>query len=129
MARYDDGTMLMGDLVVTEAELPKVTDVLQSHGIDQTALHKHLLEQSPPVWWTHVHAMGDPTQLAQGLRAALDATAIPMPATPPATQPASQPAIDLRSAPPSTQPTRAQPANPNTNPATRVEGEATAWSS
>lgn len=88
MARYDDGTMLMGDLVVTEAELPKVTDALQAHGIDQTALHKHLLEQSPPVWWTHVHAMGDPTQLAQGLRAALDATAIPMPAAAPATQPA-----------------------------------------
>src|SRR5882757_4119866 len=26
MARYDDGTMLMADLVVTEAEQPKVTD-------------------------------------------------------------------------------------------------------
>jgi hypothetical protein len=48
-AKYDDATMVMGDLVVTEAELPKVTDALQSHGIEQTALHKHLLEQSPQV--------------------------------------------------------------------------------
>jgi hypothetical protein len=67
-ARYDNNeTLLMGDLVVTEAEVPKVTDALQSHGILQTALHKHLLEQSPPIWWTHIHGMGDATQLAQGL--------------------------------------------------------------
>jgi hypothetical protein len=90
-AKYDDGVMLMADMVVTEAELGNVTDALQAHGIAQTALHKHLLEQAPPVWWTHVHAMGDPTELAQGLKAALDATAIP-PATAP---PAQQPPIDL----------------------------------
>jgi Domain of Unknown Function (DUF1259) len=89
--KYDDGVMLMGDLVVTEAELPNVTDALQTHGIAQTALHKHLLQQIPPVWWTHIHAMGDPTQLAEGLKAALDATAIPPAAAPPA----QQPPIDL----------------------------------
>jgi hypothetical protein len=93
-AKYDDGVMLMADLVVTEAELPNVTDALQAHGIAQTALHKHLLEQAPPVWWTHVHAMGDPAQLAAGLKAALDTTAIP-PAAPP---PAQQPPIDLDTA-------------------------------
>src|ERR1700752_5388599 len=68
--------MVMGELIVTEAELPKVTDSLQSHGIEQTALHKHLLEQSPQVWLTHLHAMGDPAKLAAGVRAARDATAI-----------------------------------------------------
>jgi hypothetical protein len=92
--RYHDATLTMGDLVVTEAELPKVTDALQAHGIEQTALHKHLLEQSPPVWWTHFHAMGDPVRLAQGVRAALDVTA-----TPPATAtPAPQPPVDLDTA-------------------------------
>ena len=90
MARYDDTTMIMGDLVVTETELPKVTDALQAHGIEQTALHKHLLAQDPPVWWTHFHAMGDPTQIAQGLRAALDATTIPAASAPPAAQPPIQ---------------------------------------
>ncbi|MET0995382.1 MAG: DUF1259 domain-containing protein [Mycobacterium sp.] len=91
-ARYDNNkTLMMGDLVVTETELPKVTDALQSHGISQTALHKHLLEQSPPVWWTHIHGMGDATQLAQGLKAALDATAIG-PAAPPSAQ---QPPVDI----------------------------------
>jgi hypothetical protein len=93
--RYDNNeTLLMGDLVITEAELPKVTDALQSHGIAQTALHKHLLEQTPPVWWTHVHGMGDATQLAQGLKAALDATSI-SPAAPP---PAQQPPVDIDTA-------------------------------
>ena len=91
-ARYaDNQTLLRGDLVVTEAELPKVTDALQAHGLAQTALHKHLLQQTPPVWWTHVHGMGDAVQLAQGLKAALDATSIG-PATPP---PAQQPPVDI----------------------------------
>jgi hypothetical protein len=93
-AKYHDGVMLMGDLVVTEAELPKVTDALQAHGIEQTALHKHLLQQTPAVWWTHMHAMGDATRLAQGVKAALDATAIPPAAAPPA----QQPPVDLDTA-------------------------------
>jgi Domain of Unknown Function (DUF1259) len=93
-AKYDDATMVMGDLVVTEAELPKVTDALQSHGIEQTALHKHLLEQSPQVWWTHIHAMGDPAKLAAGIKAALDATAI----APAAAPPTQQPPVDLDTA-------------------------------
>jgi hypothetical protein len=90
-ARYGDTGLMMGDLVVTEAELPKVTDALRAHGITQTALHKHLLEQSPPVWWTHVHAMGDPVRIAEGLRAALDVTSISTPSAAAAT-PGSLPA-------------------------------------
>ncbi|WP_432850592.1 DUF1259 domain-containing protein [Amycolatopsis sp. CA-161197] len=87
-AKYRDGVVLMGDLVVTETELPKVTDALQAHGIEQTALHKHLLQQDPPVWWTHVDAIsGNPTVLAQGIKAALDATAIPPAAAPSGPQP------------------------------------------
>lgn len=93
-AKYRDGTMAMGDLVVTEDELPRITDVLQRNGIAQTALHKHLLQQSPPVWWAHVHAMGDPVKVAQGLKAALAVTATPPASKPPATQPP----IDLDSA-------------------------------
>lgn len=83
-AKYPDGTtMAMGDLVVTEAELPAVTDALQEAGIAQTSLHKHLPEHAPAVWWTHFHATGqDPVKLAQGVRAALDATDTPPPAPP-----------------------------------------------
>ncbi|MFF4159755.1 DUF1259 domain-containing protein [Streptomyces sp. NPDC001678] len=69
-AQYKDGAVLMGDLVVTEPELQKVTDALQAAGIDQTAVHKHLLSQQPDAWWTHIHAMGDPVTLAKGVKAA-----------------------------------------------------------
>jgi hypothetical protein len=93
-ARYDDGTMVMGDLVVTEEELPKVTDALQKSGLEQTAVHKHLLEQSPAIWWTHIHGMGDPATLARGVKSALDATGIP-PASPPAAGP---PPVNLHTA-------------------------------
>ncbi|MFF3510397.1 DUF1259 domain-containing protein [Streptomyces sp. NPDC002573] len=90
-AKYRDGAMVMGDLVVTEDELQRVTDALQKAGIEQTGLHKHLLQQSPAVWWTHIHGMGDPVTLARGLKEALAATSTP--ATSP-TKP-TQPRIDL----------------------------------
>ncbi len=93
-ARYPDGTaMVMGDLVVTEEELPRVTDALQRNGISQTAVHQHLLDHQPPVWWSHIHAEGeDPVALARGIRAALDETA-----TPPAGSSPSAP-VDLDTA-------------------------------
>ncbi|MFI9324188.1 DUF1259 domain-containing protein [Kitasatospora aureofaciens] len=80
-ARYDDGsTLMMGDLVVTAEELPEFTDALQAQGIALTALHKHLPEQWPDVWWTHVCAHGhDAVALARGLRTALDRTGTPAP--------------------------------------------------
>ncbi|MEU6572737.1 DUF1259 domain-containing protein [Streptomyces sp. NPDC046805] len=79
--RYDDhSTLLMGDTVVTERELQHFCDVLNEHGIMQTAIHKHLLAHEPNVWWVHVHAHGlDPVAIARGLRAALDATGTPPP--------------------------------------------------
>ncbi|MCC3772277.1 DUF1259 domain-containing protein [Streptomyces sp. UNOC14_S4] len=83
--RYSDGSiMVMGDLVVTESRLQRLTDALQAHGFIQTAIHKHLLEQTPPVWWTHVHTHGhDPVDLARGLRAVMEESGTPPPSPPP----------------------------------------------
>ncbi|WNM32034.1 DUF1259 domain-containing protein [Streptomyces sp. Li-HN-5-11] len=77
--RYaDQSTLLMGDVVVTEGELQRFSDVLQEHGIMQTAIHKHLLAHQPDVWWVHVHAhSNDPVAVARGLRAAFDRTGTP----------------------------------------------------
>lgn len=79
--RYaDQSTLLMGDVVVTEGELQRFSDVLQEHGIMQTAIHKHLLAHQPDVWWVHVHAHShDPVAVARGLRAAFDRTGTPPP--------------------------------------------------
>ncbi|MFE3155264.1 DUF1259 domain-containing protein [Streptomyces sp. NPDC059221] len=83
-ARYADGsTMVMGDVVVTEDELQHVIDAWQAHGIEQTALHKHLLAQTPDLWWAHVHGHGhDAVALARGLRAGFDRTGTPPPVAP-----------------------------------------------
>ncbi|MGW4561787.1 DUF1259 domain-containing protein [Streptomyces sp. NPDC004561] len=93
--RYaDHSTLLMGDVVVTEGELQHFCDVLQQHGIMQTALHKHLLAHEPDIWWLHVHAHGhDPAAVARGLRAAFDCTG-----TPPAEPATSSPRVDLDTA-------------------------------
>lgn len=81
-SRYPDGTVvMMGDLVVTEAELPPVTDALQAGGVAQTAVHKHLLAHEPQVWWSHIHGAGsDPVAMAQTVRMTLNRTSTPPPA-------------------------------------------------
>lgn len=76
----------MGDLVVTEAELPHVTDAVQAAGLGQTAIHKHLLDHDPDLWWTHVHGVGQAERLAGGVRGALDRTGT-LPPAPPSTTP------------------------------------------
>jgi hypothetical protein len=82
-ARYPGGhATLMGDLVVTETEAPAVTDALQAGGLAQTAIHKHLLAENPPLWWMHINAMGDPVTLARAVKTAVDKTATPPPAPP-----------------------------------------------
>jgi hypothetical protein len=69
--------MVMGDLVLTEDEYNKVISKLQEGGIGQTAVHKHLLDESPAIWWTHIHGTGDPISMASTIRSALDETNTP----------------------------------------------------
>jgi len=74
----ENEAMVMGDLVLTEDEYNPVIDRLQQGGIEQTAIHKHLLDESPAIWWTHIHGQGDPVALAQTIRAALDLSGTPL---------------------------------------------------
>jgi hypothetical protein len=90
----EDSATVMGDLVLTEDELNAVISRLQRGHVDVTAMHKHLYQQHPPVWWTHVHAEGDPVAIATTVRAALQLTGTPL-GQPPAATP--QP-IDLDTA-------------------------------
>jgi uncharacterized protein DUF1259 len=83
MARSDGAAMAMGDLVLTEAEVPAVVAKLQAGGIQQTALHNHLQHESPRIMYLHIEGHGDPTKLAEVIRAALAMTKTPPTATPP----------------------------------------------
>jgi hypothetical protein len=73
----DGNAMVMGDLVLTEDEYNKVISKLQEGGIGQTAVHKHLLQESPAIWWTHIQGTGDPVTMAKSIRSALDLTGTP----------------------------------------------------
>ena len=75
------GAVAMGDLVLTEKEYNQVIARLQQGGVGQTAVHKHLPEHSPAIWWAHVHAEGDPVKIAQTIKAAVELTGTPATAT------------------------------------------------
>ena len=83
--------MAMGDLVLTEDELPQVMSRLQAGGLEQTAVHHHVMRESPRVLYMHVHAHGDALKLAETVRAAVALTKTP--ALPPSA--GTSPAIAL----------------------------------
>ena len=89
--------MVMGDLVLTEAEVNPVMTKLAAGGIDVTALHNHLLRNQPFTMYMHVLGHGDPVKLAAVLHTALAESKTPLSAAPAA--PASAPPqIDLDTA-------------------------------
>jgi hypothetical protein len=71
-------TMVMGDLVLLDAEVPAVMSGLFAGGLAVTAVHNHLNEMSPHVMYMHYSGRGDAVQLARALRAALSASGTPL---------------------------------------------------
>ena len=74
----DTEAMLMGDLVVLDSEVGPVLGKLQEGGIEQTALHNHLLHESPRVMYMHIGGHGAPARLAAAVHAALALTKTPL---------------------------------------------------
>ena len=63
-----------GDFVLLGAEVNPVIRALRANGIAITALHSHLLEEQPRLFFLHFWAVDDARKLARGLRTALDLT-------------------------------------------------------
>ena len=78
-----DGTMLMGDLVLTDTEISPVMQRLIAGGIEITAIHNHLLRTSVPLLYMHVSGHGDPVKLAETLHAGLALSKTPFSPMPP----------------------------------------------
>jgi len=94
-----DMAMVMGDLVLTDAEVNPVMKKLEDSGIEITALHNHLLRASPATFYMHVLGHGDPAKMAAALHTALALSGTPLVATPAATPAgAPPPALDLDTA-------------------------------
>jgi hypothetical protein len=67
-----DKAAVTGDFVLLGKEVNPVLKALRDHGIEVTALHSHMIDDSPHLYFMHFWANDDPKKLAQGLRAALD---------------------------------------------------------
>ena len=80
-------TMVMGDLVLTEDEVALVMGKLQEGGIEITALHNHVLNESPRIMYMHINGHGDAVKLAQSIHAALVLSKTPFTTAPSPSQP------------------------------------------
>ncbi len=56
-------------------EVNRVLRALRAHGIAVTAIHSHMLDEEPRLFFMHFWAVDDAGKLATGLRSALDAMA------------------------------------------------------
>lgn len=76
-----------GDLVLTEDEVQAVVSGLQQRALEVTAIHNHLLGETPRITYVHFFGRGDAAALALALHAVLAQTRTPLAAPPPPSPP------------------------------------------
>ena len=67
---------ITGDFLVTGNEVNPLVRTLRANGIEVTAIHSHMLDEEPRMFFIHFWANDDAQKLAKGIRAALDKTAV-----------------------------------------------------
>jgi biotin operon repressor len=77
--RMDKDAMVMGDLVLTEAEIKPVMRKLQEGGIEIAAIHNHLIGEQPRILYMHIASRGDAVKMATAIHDALALTKTPAP--------------------------------------------------
>jgi uncharacterized protein DUF1259 len=68
----DQQAVVDGDFVMLENELQSVLKSLRGAGINVVAIHNHIEMESPRIVFLHYWGVGSTTDLAKGLKAALD---------------------------------------------------------
>ena len=68
----DQQAVVDGDFVMLEKELQSVLKALRGAGINVVAIHNHIETESPRIVFLHYWGVGTTTDLAKGLKAALD---------------------------------------------------------
>jgi len=63
---------ITGDFVLLGSEVNPILKTLRQHGIEVTALHSHMIDDFPHLFFMHFWANDDALKLAEGLRTALD---------------------------------------------------------
>src|SRR2546423_385708 len=74
----NESASVMGDLVLLDSEIAPVMEKLRSAGFEITAVHNHLLGETPHVAYMHYMGHGPATQIAGSLRAALAVSKTPL---------------------------------------------------
>jgi hypothetical protein len=88
------GAIVHGDLVLLDSELNAVISSLQQHDFQITAIHNHLINETPALMYMHYWGQGNAVTLAQSLKDALGHSKTPIAAAV-APAAAATPADDL----------------------------------
>lgn len=67
-----NGTMLMGDLVLTETDIKPVQQELIKQGLTTSAIHNHFIRNHPNIVFMHAGGMGTTADMAKKIKAVLD---------------------------------------------------------
>ncbi len=69
----DEYAVVYGDFIMTGAEVQPVLKNLREHAINIVALHNHMIGEEPAFYFAHFWGKGPAKELAQGIKAALEA--------------------------------------------------------
>jgi hypothetical protein len=73
-AGSDERAVVDGDFAMRESELQNVLKTLRKAGINVVAIHQHMTGEQPRIMFLHYWGVAPATELAKGLRAALELT-------------------------------------------------------
>src|SRR5262249_46226365 len=67
-----DDAVVLGDFAVLDGELQTVLKALRKNRINVVAIHQHMTGETPRMMFLHYYGRGKATELAEGVKAALD---------------------------------------------------------
>ena len=68
----DSAAEIAGDVAMLASEVTPVLKALRNNGLNVVAIHNHMTEGEPVVYFLHYWGTGPTEKLARGFRAALD---------------------------------------------------------
>lgn len=71
-------TMIMGDLVLLDKEVAPVINKIISVNLQVTALHNHIVGETPAIKYIHFSGKGDAVKLAESIKSVLSLTGTPL---------------------------------------------------
>src|SRR5947207_11340761 len=76
--KMGDESMMMGDLVLLDKEVSGALDKLIASGLEVTAIHNHLIGETPSIKYIHYYGKGDAVKLAEKIKSVIATTATPL---------------------------------------------------